>query len=108
MGAASVTTRRAVIAVLGVLVGIYAVLFIAALTPSADGGGFAPVLGLHVSVMILAFIALAIALKDIQSNAALDEQARSLWLVAMACALPLAAIAYVVVCARRGAQGHAN
>jgi len=103
-----VTTRRAVTAVLGVLVGIYAVLFMAARTPSADGGGFAPVVGLHVSVMVLALVALALAVKDIQSNPALDEQARSLWIVAMAFALPLAAIAYLVVYARRDAQGHAN
>jgi hypothetical protein len=58
--------------VLGVLVGVYAVLFITARTPSADGGGgFAPVVGLHVSVMVLA----------------------------------LAAIAYLVMYARRDAQG---
>ena len=100
------TTRRAVTAVLGVLVGVYAALFIAARTPSADdAGGFAPVVGLHVSVMVLALVALAV--KDIQSNPALDEQARSLWIVAMACGLPLAAIAYLVVYARRD-PGHAH
>ena len=103
------TPRRAAIAVLGVLVGVYAVLFIAGRTPSArDGGSLAPVLGLHVCVMVLAFIALALALKDIQSNAALEEHERSLWIVAMASALPLAAIAYIVACARQGAQGHVN
>lgn len=100
------TPRRAAIAVLGVLVGVYAVLFIAGRTPSArDGGSLAPVLGLHVSVMVLALVALALALRDIRSNAALDEEARSLWITAMAFAMPLAAIAYLVMYARRDAQG---
>ena len=92
---------------LGVLVGLYAVLFDVALTPAADddGGGLAPVLGLHVTVMVLAFVALALAIKDIQSNAGLDEQARSLWVVAMASALPLVAVAYIIACSRRGAPG---
>ena len=100
------TPRRAAIAVLGVLVGVYAVLFIAGRTPSArDGGSLAPVLGLHVSVMVLALVALALSLRDIRSNAALDEEARSLWIAAMAFAMPLAAIAYLVMHARPDAQG---
>lgn len=103
------TARRAVTALLGLLVGIYAVLFIAERTPSADdAGGFAPVVGLHVGVMILTLVALALALKDIQSNPALNDEARSLWIVAMAFALPLTAVAYIIACLRQGAQGPAN
>ena len=63
-----------------------------------------PVVGLHVSVMVLTLVALALAVRDIQSNPAFDEQARSLWIVAMAFALPLAAIAYLVVNARRATR----
>ena len=52
----------------------------------------------------LAFVAITLAIKDIQSNAALDEHARSRWIVGMASAFPLTAIACLVVCSRHAAQ----
>lgn len=96
------TLRRTVVAVLGVSVGVYVVLFLLVLDAPGEGR-FAPAVGVHLGMMVLAFIAIALAVKDIQSNATLDEQARSRWSVGMAAALPLVAIAYLVMCSRRDA-----
>jgi hypothetical protein len=103
-----VTTRRVAIAVLGVLVGAYGVTFLVVLMPSGADDGAALLFLVHMTVLVVAFGAIALAVKDIQANAALDEHARSLWITAIALALPLGGVAYLVWCARRDGRDRAS
>jgi hypothetical protein len=84
------------VVLIGVVVPVYALVWLLGGVEPMAGDSVARALTVHFVVLCLGFAGVWLGVNDIQDNSALDERQRAAWIYAMAVALPVAAVVYLI------------
>ena len=98
------TPRRLLIVFIGAVVPVYLLVWLLGEVEDLTNGRSATALSVHLVVFCLGFAGVWLAVNDVQGNPDLAERQRTAWICAMAVALPVAAVVYLVRFTRRASK----